>query len=104
MLFTFGLPWALLTLVLAHEVRWAWELLCVALTIRLAVALVVGTAVLQDRQVIAYLWLIPLRDVVALFVWMASFAGHKVSWRGDYFYLKNGKLARISPENSAPHL
>ena len=104
MLFTFGLPWAFLTLVLAHEVRWAWELLCVALTIRLAVALVVGTAVLQDRQVIPYLWLIPLRDVVALFVWMASFAGHKVSWRGDYFYLKNGKLARISPENSAPHL
>jgi len=104
MLFTFGLPWALLTLVLAHEVRWAWELLCVAFTIRLAMALVVGTAVLQDRQVILYLWLIPLRDVVALFVWMASFAGHKVSWRGDYFYLKNGKLARISPENSAPHL
>jgi len=43
-----------------------------------------------------WLGLLPLRDVVALLVWLVSFTGHTVSWRGDSFELKKGKLARIS--------
>jgi hypothetical protein len=40
-------------------------------------------------------WLIPLRDFAALLVWIGSFTGHTVSWRGEYFELKDGRLARI---------
>jgi ceramide glucosyltransferase len=65
--------------------------------LRLAVALVVGRAVLQDRQLLKHLWLLPLRDLVAVAVWVASFAGHTVTWRGDRFHLKNGRLTRIAP-------
>ena len=95
MLWTFGLPWALLSLIAAHGAAWAWGLLGATLIMRLAMALVVGRVVLEDRHVMPYLWLVPLRDVVALMVWMASFAGHKVAWRGDSFTLKNGRLMRI---------
>jgi len=39
-------------------------------------------------------WL-PLRDLVAALIWLASLTGHHVVWRGDSFILKDGKLARI---------
>jgi ceramide glucosyltransferase len=97
MLWTFALPWAVLALIAAHGAAWAWTLFAAVATLRLATALVVGRMVLQDRQVSPFLWLIPLRDVIALLIWMVSFAGHRVAWRGDSFTLKDGKLARTTP-------
>ena len=43
-------------------------------------------------QVMPSLWLLPLRDLVALGVWIAGFAGNTIVWRGERFVLKNGKL------------
>lgn len=97
--FTFALLWALLTVILARGEAWAWVLLIAAAALRAAVALAVGSKVLNDRNIAGRLWLIPLRDLIALVVWAASFAGHTVTWRGKLFRLKNGKLARISPED-----
>ncbi len=93
---TFGLPWALLAVALSHGAVWAWELLAAVAAIRVAMALVVGRLVLQDREVLRLLGLLPLRDLVASLIWLVSFTGHTVSWRGDSFELKKGKLARIS--------
>jgi hypothetical protein len=38
--------------------------------------------------------MLPLRDLIAAGVWIASFAGHSVIWRGEHFELKNGRLVR----------
>lgn len=92
---TFGLPWALAAVFLSRSL-WAWALLLVTACMRLLVAYWVASKVLGDRQLRKTIWLVPIRDLVALFVWMASFAGHKVAWRGDSFLLKDGKLARLS--------
>jgi len=97
LIFTFGIPWALLALAVSSAAPWAWGLLALTLGLRLAVALATAVVVLRDPRVVRLLWLIPLRDVVALLLWVASFTGSTVSWRGDTFYLKDGKLARISP-------
>ena len=99
---TFGLPWALLALICARGAGWAWVLLGVAIAMRYAVALVVGRAVLQDRQVTKWLALVPLRDFVAALVWLIGFWGHGVTWRGDSFMLKNGKLLRVRPSLHSP--
>ena len=99
---TFGLPWALLALICARGAGWAWVLLGVAIAMRYAVALVVGRAVLQDRQVTKWLALVPLRDFVAALVWLIGFWGHGVTWRGDSFRLKNGKLLRVRPSLHSP--
>jgi ceramide glucosyltransferase len=48
--------------------------------------------VLGDRQVLPSLWLLPLRDLVAVGVWMAGFAGNTIVWRGERLALKDGKL------------
>src|SRR5215471_15250171 len=72
---TFGLFWALVNLVSFSAAPWTWILLLVMLIMRLAVALVVGRSVLRDRQAATGLWLIPLRDLIAVGIWIASFAG-----------------------------
>jgi len=92
LLLTFGLPWAMLAALFAHGARWSWQLLVIALAARLLQALTVGVGELRDRQVLRDLILLPVRDVIAVAVWAASFAGHKVNWRGTYFILENGKL------------
>lgn len=97
LIFTFGLFWSLLALAASRGALWAWAGLAVTLFLRLAVALLVGGSVLEDRQVVHNAWLIPLRDLIAVAVWIASLGGHTVIWRGGRFRLKDGKLSRISP-------
>jgi ceramide glucosyltransferase len=97
LVFTFGMVWSVLALAAGRGALWACCALAVTLFLRLAIALFVGRGVLQDRQILKYAWLIPLRDLVAAAVWMVSLGGHTVTWRGDRFRLKNGKLTRIAP-------
>lgn len=95
--FTFGLFWSLLALIASAGARWSWVALACTVFLRLAVAVVVGLGILKDRQVLRYAWLIPVRDILGVGVWLVSLGGHTVTWRGDRFTLKNGKLTRISP-------
>jgi ceramide glucosyltransferase len=95
LIFTFGTLWALLAAMLSRGAFWACSAAAVTLLLRLAVALVVGWNVLKDRQVFQHLWLIPVRDLIAVAIWIASLAGHEVIWRGERFLLQNGKLSRI---------
>jgi ceramide glucosyltransferase len=93
---TFGLAWALLALICARGAGWAWALLALTAVLRIGVSVAVGSFVLEDSQVIPALALVPMRDMIALAVWVASFAGHEVLWRGDKFKLQNGKLIKIN--------
>jgi ceramide glucosyltransferase len=93
---TYGLMWALLAVITARGGLWSWTALAVTVLLRFAVALLVGKSVLHDRQLLKNLWLLPVRDLFAVAVWTASFAGHTVTWRGDRFELKKGRLIRIA--------
>ena len=92
---TFGFMWALLTLLLARGALWSWSVLGCVLLLRLLVACAVGKFILRGAQVFRQLWLLPLRDLIAVAVWITSFWGHNVIWRGDRFELKRGRLVRI---------
>src|SRR5215472_11061968 len=92
---TFGLTWALLNLQLAGPTWWAWLVLGWVVVLRIVMALVVGKLVVGDRQVLGLLWLLPIRDLIAVAIWIASFWGHVVIWRGDRFELRNGRLIRM---------
>ncbi len=94
--FTFGILWALLAVAAsAGAALWSWGTLALILLLRFAVAWLVGWKILKDRQVLNHAWLIPLRDLIAVAVWLVSLGGHTVTWRGDRFLLKDGKLTRI---------
>jgi ceramide glucosyltransferase len=89
---THGLGWALLNLLASGLSPLSLWLLGLSFFLRLAQAMTVGAEVLGDHQVLANLWLLPLRDVVAMGVWAAGFAGNTIVWRGERFVLKDGKL------------
>ncbi len=93
LIFTHGLAWALLNLLASGLSPLSVWLLGLSFFLRLALAMTVGAEVLADHQVLPNLWLLPLRDLVAMGVWVAGFAGNTIVWRGDRFTLKNGKLA-----------
>jgi ceramide glucosyltransferase len=98
---TYGLMWALLSVIAARAAPWSWAVLGATALLRFAVALAVGKSVLQDPNLLRDLWLLPVRDLIAVAVWIASFAGHTVTWRGDRFELKNGRLIRIDRGSDA---
>src|SRR5262249_19164310 len=89
---TFGLPWAVLLAIVARGAAWSWLLLSVVLLVRLVMAMVIGLGVLQDRSLLRQLWLVPIRDMIALLIWIWSYAGNTIMWRGDLFILKDGKI------------
>ncbi len=93
---TFGIFWALLSVISFGALPWTWALLAAMLLLRSIVGLRVGVTILQDLQVLPGLWLLPLRDLVAVGVWILSFFGHTVTWRGDRFKLKDGRLTRMT--------
>jgi ceramide glucosyltransferase len=91
----FAFIWAAFAVLAAPRAWWTWLAFGVVAIARLASAVVVGRNVMDDPQVTRDLWLVPLRDLVALAVWIVSFAGNQVEWRGQRFKLRGGKLEKI---------
>jgi ceramide glucosyltransferase len=96
LIFTFGWQWALLAVVVSKGASWSWGLLALAASLRALVAWSVGWRVLKDRQVFRLFPMLPLRDLIAPLVWIASFASNSVTWRGDRFNVQAGKLTRTN--------
>jgi ceramide glucosyltransferase len=96
MVLTHGLPWAILNFIASGASMSSIALLSLTLMARVAVALAIGVGIVGDVQVIRDLWLLPARDIVGMGIWIWSFAGDTVAWRGQRFSLKNGKLTRLT--------
>jgi ceramide glucosyltransferase len=94
LILTFGIPWALLAFVASNAAPWSWGLLAVTFAARLWLALIVGLAVLKDHHLRRFLWLLPVRDLIAVVTWFASLFGHSIRWGGEKFELKDGRLLR----------
>lgn len=92
LIFTHGLPWAVLAAILAHTTRVAAVSLFAYVGFRLVVALLVGERVLEDETVRRKWWLIPVRDALHFAVWLASFASNRVTWGNAVFTMKNGEM------------
>jgi ceramide glucosyltransferase len=74
-----------------------WTALAV-IAVRLMTGMVVGGGVLDDRQVVRYWYLMPLRDLWGFAVWVAGLSGDTVEWRGQTLRLSaDGKV-------TSPHL
>lgn len=95
LIFTHGFGWAIVNVLASGLSPASLWLLGLSFFLRLAQAMTVGAWVLADHEVLANLWLLPLRDVIAMALWVAGFAGDTIVWRGERFALKDGKLARV---------
>ena len=96
LIFTHGLGWAILNLIASGLSPLSIWLLGLSFFLRLTLAMMVGTEVLGDHQVLPNLLLLPLRDVVTMGLWAAGFAGNTIVWRGERFLVKDGVLHKAT--------
>ena len=92
LIFTQGLVLALLNVVASGVSPISLWLLALMFFLRISLAMTVGAEVLGDHQVLANLWLLPMRDLVGFGLWVAGFAGNTIVWRGERFEVRKGKL------------
>jgi len=102
LIFTHGLPWALLAALIAPAPWIAAAYLIGYLVLRLTMAWTVGVWGVGDDVVRRKLWLVPLRDAIYFVVWLASFASNRIHWSGEEYTMERGRLVPIaSAEPSA---
>lgn len=92
LLFTQGLPISLVAIAAAHSTQVAGLYLAAYLASRYFMAWTVGVWGLKDATLRKRWWLVPARDLVAFCTWLASLCQNRVSWRGDAFQVRQGRL------------
>lgn len=91
LIFSNWAPWAVLVGVLASW-RAALAYLVIALFFRTVMAIFVGARGMRDQLVFRKLWMLPVRDVFAFVVWLASFFAQRIHWRDRLFRVRDKKL------------
>ena len=101
LVFTQGLPWSLAAIAVHPSVAVAFGYLGAYLSLRLAMTWLVGVHGLHDRALWKKMWLIPLWDAIAFFIWLLSFARSSIRWRGGEYYIRDGQLVPVNPAKPA---
>jgi ceramide glucosyltransferase len=94
LVFTHGTVTALMCALASGGSASSLLLFAVTLCVRLWMGWAVGVKHLGDRLLIKHFLLLPVRDVFSLVVWILSYAGNRVEWRGRrYVILQGGRMA-----------
>ena len=101
LIFTLGLPWALLAALVAPTKSIAAAFLLAYLVLRLVMAWTVGVWGVGDDVLRRKLWLVPLRDALYSAVWLASFASNRVIWSGEQFIMRKGRMVHLPATEAA---
>jgi ceramide glucosyltransferase len=97
LIFTFGIFWSLLAMVFSHGAMWSALLFAAVMGMRYLMAIGAGGIALNDQFLIRDLWLLPVRDAMSMVVWVASYFGKTVVWRGERFTLRKGEISSAPP-------
>ena len=100
LIFTHGLPWALLAAAIAPAKWIAAAYLLAYLVLRMAMSWTVGVWGVGDEVLRRKLWLVPLRDAIYFAVWLASFVSNRIRWSGEDFTMEKGQMVAASPAKS----
>jgi len=92
LLFTWGLPWALLAVALRPSTRIAALYLGLYLLCRISMTGIIGIYGLKERGLWKKFGLIPLWDLLAFWIWLVSFTRKSIRWRSVEHPVENGQL------------
>jgi ceramide glucosyltransferase len=96
LVFTQGLPWCVAAIALHPTVAVAFTYLGAYTGLRLAMTWLIGVRGLADSALWKKLWLIPVWDALAFFLWIFSFARSSIRWRGGEYYIRDGQLVPVT--------
>jgi len=97
LIFTQGLPLALLAVAVHPTVPVAAAYLGTYAVLRMAMAWAIGIRGLKQGFMWKELPLIPVWDAVAFVMWVISFGRSSIRWRGADYYIREGCLIPVSP-------
>ena len=101
LILTYGTATSLLSLPLWDFSSFAWGLVGMMLLVRFLPVFLIGLHGLKDRVLARWFWLVPLRDLISFLIWLGSFRGNHIHWRGiDYRVLPDGKLEPVLDSNA----
>lgn len=100
LVFTHGLPWAILAAALSQSLALGAAFLGGYLVLRLAMAYIVGVWGVGDEVLRRRLYLVPIRDAIHFIIWLASFASNRVTWGGQVFATKQGHMVAVNASPS----
>jgi len=92
LIFTHGLPWAVLAALVAPAGWIGAAYLLSYLVLRLVMAWTVGVWGVGDEILRRRLWLVPVRDAIHFVVWLASFASNRITWDGVQYTMHKGRM------------
>jgi ceramide glucosyltransferase len=95
LIFTLGLPWALLATALLPKVGVAASYLGGYLIVRALLTVMVDSWGLKQRGVWRKLVFIPVWDGMATVIWLASFTRKSIRWRGRDYLMRDGELVPL---------
>ena len=98
LLFTHGLPWAILAAAIAPSWAVAAAYLATYFALRCAITATIAVWGLKQRGYWSKLPFIPVWDALAFVIWMASFARRSIRWRGSDYYIRGGTLVPVNSE------
>ena len=105
LIFTHGLPWALLGAMAAFSTGLkaiAVSYLLAYLLLRVGLTWITGSWGLGDRQLAKILWLVPVRDALSFVIWIIGFFSDEITWRGLGYRVQKGRLLPILSTGSTP--
>lgn len=102
LIFTLGLPWALLAIATQPSFEVALGYLGTYLAMRFAMTWMVGSWGLKHEAPWNKLVLIPVWDALAFCIWLTSFSRNSIRWRNVDYYIRDGELVPVAPRQPAP--
>ncbi len=87
----FSLFWAALTVLLAGGAVWSWALFVFVLATRYTASRKIDAELRLPKSGEA--WLLVLRDLCSTIIYIASFTGSQVDWRGQVMHADAGNIA-----------
>ena len=97
LILTHGVATSLLLLWALGVSAFGWAMVALTLLLRFVAAIFAGVVLMQDRVLLKYLWLVPIRDLMGFGVWIVSFFGKEIRWRGNRFIVqRSGKIEPVT--------
>ena len=96
LLFTLGLPWTILAMLVHPTAAVIAAYLAAYLGLRMAMTWIIAVHGLRQKGVWKRAPLIPLWDAAAFLLWLTSFTRSSIRWRDGQYYIRDGELVPIT--------
>lgn len=96
LLLTLGLPWSIVAVAIHPSVAVAASYLGAYILLRIAMTWMIGIWGLKQPSLWKSIPLIPVWDAIAVAIWVGSFLQNSLRWRGEDYFIRDGRLVQAS--------